>query len=194
MSPTCLLLCACWPTRVQTHALLQGSCSRSLLHFQLAALQNSPRIHKLRCCRPGATHRRNICLLRERSCSCWPLSALLGVTSSWLIYESRLQGLGLVFVAVYQRALKLMYVDALLERVRADFSVHYNAGRFNYATFDENFRSALREAEAQADAARKPGAIQSGLQNRVRHWFLRTDGRGPVLGTVERRLSCRKPV
>lgn len=28
-----------------------------------------------------------------------------------------LQGLGLVFVAVYQKALKLLYVDELLERV-----------------------------------------------------------------------------
>ncbi len=27
-----------------------------------------------------------------------------------------------MFVAVYQRALKLLYVDALLERLKADFS------------------------------------------------------------------------
>ena len=32
------------------------------------------------------------------------------------------QGLGLVFVAVYQRALKLLYVDALLERLKAEFA------------------------------------------------------------------------
>ena len=36
-----------------------------------------------------------------------------------------LQGLGLVFVAVYQRALKLLYVDDLLERVKEDFKGHY---------------------------------------------------------------------
>ena len=33
-----------------------------------------------------------------------------------------MQGLGLVFVAVYQRALKLLYVDALLERLKAEFA------------------------------------------------------------------------
>ena len=77
------------------------------------------------------------------------------------------QGLGLVFVAVYQRALKLMYVDSLLERVKAEFSVQYSPKRFDYAAFDADFRSALREAEAQADAAKRPGAIQAGMQAKV---------------------------
>ena len=36
-----------------------------------------------------------------------------------------MQGLGLVFVAVYQRALKLLYVDDLLERVKENFKGHY---------------------------------------------------------------------
>ena len=36
-----------------------------------------------------------------------------------------LQGLGLVFVAVYQRALKLLYVDELLERVKHEFAQQY---------------------------------------------------------------------
>lgn len=36
-----------------------------------------------------------------------------------------LQGLGLVFVAVYQRALKLLYVDELLERVKREFAQQY---------------------------------------------------------------------
>ena len=35
------------------------------------------------------------------------------------------QGLGLVFVAVYQRALKLLYVDELLERVKQEFAQQY---------------------------------------------------------------------
>ena len=35
------------------------------------------------------------------------------------------QGLGLVFVAVYQRALKLLYVDELLQRVKQDFAKQY---------------------------------------------------------------------
>ena len=36
-----------------------------------------------------------------------------------------LQGLGLVFVAVYQRSLKLLYVEELLERVKQEFSPQY---------------------------------------------------------------------
>ena len=51
-----------------------------------------------------------------------------------------MQGLGLVFVAVYQRALKLLYVDALLERVRADFAKQYTPKRYDYANFEELFR------------------------------------------------------
>ena len=38
-----------------------------------------------------------------------------------------MQGLGLVFVAVYQRALKLLYVDALLERLKAEFAEQVSA-------------------------------------------------------------------
>ena len=56
------------------------------------------------------------------------------------------QGLGLVFVAVYQRALKLLYVDALLERVRADFSRQYSPKRYDYASFEELFRCCLPAA------------------------------------------------
>jgi signal recognition particle receptor subunit alpha len=37
-----------------------------------------------------------------------------------------LQGLELVFVAVYQKALKLMYVDRLLERMKAEFVLQYD--------------------------------------------------------------------
>ena len=35
------------------------------------------------------------------------------------------QGLGLVFVAVYQRTLKLLYVDELLARVKQEFTIQY---------------------------------------------------------------------
>lgn len=40
-----------------------------------------------------------------------------------------MQGLGLVFVAVYQRALKLLYVDALLERLKAEFAEQVQRSR-----------------------------------------------------------------
>ena len=45
----------------------------------------------------------------------------------WTMLDNQLclQGLGLVFVAVYQRALKLLYVDELLDRVKREFAQQY---------------------------------------------------------------------
>ena len=40
----------------------------------------------------------------------------------YVMAQHPVQGLGLVFVAVYQRALKLLYVDVLLERIKAEFA------------------------------------------------------------------------
>ena len=37
-----------------------------------------------------------------------------------------------MFVAVYQKALKLLYVDELLERVRRDFSPRYRPALYEY--------------------------------------------------------------
>lgn len=51
-----------------------------------------------------------------------------------------LQGLGLVFVAVYQKALKLLYVDELLERVNKSFAPRYKPGCFEYPEFDATFQ------------------------------------------------------
>ncbi len=45
-----------------------------------------------------------------------------------------IQGLGLVFVAVYQRALKLLYVDELLERVKQEFSQQYKPDQVKEST------------------------------------------------------------
>ena len=45
-----------------------------------------------------------------------------------------IQGLGLVFVAVYQRALKLLYVDELLERVKQEFSQQYKPDQVTETT------------------------------------------------------------
>jgi signal recognition particle receptor subunit alpha len=45
-----------------------------------------------------------------------------------------IQGLGLVFVAVYQRALKLLYVDELLERVKQEFSQQYKPDQVKETT------------------------------------------------------------
>ena len=64
-------------------------------------------------------------------------ATLLQSTAVWLSSEDlqypsvvdmcqTLQGLELVFVAVYQKALKLLYVDQLLERMKAEFVIHYD--------------------------------------------------------------------
>ncbi len=66
-----------------------------------------------------------------------------------------LQGLGLVFVAVYQRALKLLYVDELLERMKAEFPKHYQPKCFDYPAFTDSFEKARAELEGAADANKR---------------------------------------
>lgn len=64
------------------------------------------------------------------------------------------QGLGLVFVAVYQRALKLLYVDNLLEAVKQEFADSYfKPKQYDYPKFEATYKRLLAEAEARADAA-----------------------------------------
>lgn len=64
------------------------------------------------------------------------------------------QGLGLVFVAVYQRALKLLYVDNLLEAVKQEFADSYfKPKQYDYPKFEATYMRLLAEAEARADAA-----------------------------------------
>ncbi|CAM0871175.1 unnamed protein product [Alopecurus aequalis] len=64
--------------------------------------------------------------------------------------------LGLVFVAVYQRMLHLLYVDDLLAAVRKEFSQIYDPKRgVSYDEFGEMFRQLHLEAEARAEAMKK---------------------------------------
>jgi len=65
--------------------------------------------------------------------------------------------LGLVFVAVYQRMLHLLYVDDLLAAVRARFSQVYNPNKLSYDDVftHDTFRQLHLEAEARAEAMRK---------------------------------------
>ncbi|KAF5842562.1 SRP54-type protein [Dunaliella salina] len=61
---------------------------------------------------------------------------------------SQAEGLGLVFVAVYQKALSLMYVDELLYLVKQDFTAHYyKPNEFSYPTFEEHFMRLLKQWE-----------------------------------------------
>lgn len=66
-----------------------------------------------------------------------------------------LQALGLVFVAVYQKALKLSYVDTLLERAARSFVPRYKPGAYGYPEFDDPFKRMLEACESKADAARR---------------------------------------
>ena len=63
-----------------------------------------------------------------------------------------MQKLGLVFVAVYQSALKLAYVDRLLERIRGLFAEEYIERKYDYITFDATFKKELERAERAAEA------------------------------------------
>ncbi|KAF8762662.1 hypothetical protein HU200_009190 [Digitaria exilis] len=64
-------------------------------------------------------------------------------------------GLGLVFVAVYRRVLRLLYVDDLLAAVRAEFARVYNPKRTSYDGFGDVFRQLHLEAQARADEMNK---------------------------------------
>ncbi len=66
------------------------------------------------------------------------------------------QGLGLVFVAVFQKTLSLLYVDELLARVRDEFAGHYKPGCYDYDAFTPIFAPILKGCESRAEAARKP--------------------------------------
>jgi signal recognition particle receptor subunit alpha len=65
------------------------------------------------------------------------------------------QDLGLVFVAVYQRALSLLYVDDLLDRVVTKFVGEFDPAVHNYSAFNDTFRQLVLEAEKQSSERSK---------------------------------------
>jgi signal recognition particle receptor subunit alpha len=93
------------------------------------------------------------CLLEERSGAASynydPPGA--SYTLKWTFHNE----LGLVFVAVYQRILHLLYVDDLLAMVKREFSEIYDPKRTVYDDFDETFRQLRKEAEARAEDMKK---------------------------------------
>ncbi|XP_078438794.1 signal recognition particle receptor alpha subunit family protein [Wolffia australiana] len=95
------------------------------------------------------------CLLEERSANVSydydAPSAGAAYTLKWTFHNE----LNLVFVAVYQRILRLLYVDDLLAAVKRDFAAIYNPKRVDYHDFDEIFRQLQKEAEARAKELRK---------------------------------------
>lgn len=67
--------------------------------------------------------------------------------------------LGLVFVAVYQRMLQLLYVDELLEAAKNEFAPLYNPRRQEYLEFGDTFRQLVQEAEARAKEMKRPKQV-----------------------------------
>ncbi|KAK7354251.1 hypothetical protein VNO80_19710 [Phaseolus coccineus] len=89
------------------------------------------------------------CLLEERSGAASYNYDAPGAsyTLKWTFHNE----LGLVFVAVYQRILHLLYVEDLLAMVKREFSQIYDPKRTVYPDFDETFRQLKMEALARAE-------------------------------------------
>ncbi|KAL0431883.1 UNVERIFIED_CONTAM: Signal recognition particle receptor subunit alpha [Sesamum radiatum] len=118
------------------------------------------------------------CLLEERSGAASYSYDAPGAayTLKWTFHNE----LGLVFVAVYQRILHLLYVDDLLSMVKQEFSDIYDPKRTLYNDFDDIFQQLKKEAEARAEEmkkskqvgkpvndnlGRKQGQVQSGSRD-----------------------------
>lgn len=99
------------------------------------------------------------CLLEERSGAASYNYDVPGVsyTLKWTFHNE----LGLVFVAVYQKILHLLYVDDLLAMVKREFSEIYDPKRMAYDDFDETFRQLRKEAEARAEEMKKSKQVVS---------------------------------
>eukprot|EP00193_Tetraselmis_chui_P012325 CAMPEP_0177780192 /NCGR_PEP_ID=MMETSP0491_2-20121128/17057_1 /TAXON_ID=63592 /ORGANISM="Tetraselmis chuii, Strain PLY429" /LENGTH=263 /DNA_ID=CAMNT_0019299917 /DNA_START=103 /DNA_END=890 /DNA_ORIENTATION=- len=127
--------------------------------FQLAALKGEPIQALIR-----------TCLLEERgaekSFSYTPRDGA-AYSLKWRLYND----LGLVFVAVYQRALSLLYVDDLLDRVVTKFVGEFDPAVHNYSAFNDTFRQLVLEAEKQSSERSKiakgprPSAKKPNTQN-----------------------------
>lgn len=100
------------------------------------------------------------CLLEERSGAASYNYDAPGASYSlkWTFHND----LGLVFVAVYQRILHLLYVDDLLAAVKREFSQVYDPTRTVYRDFDEIFKQLKIEAEARAEDLKKSNPVVVG--------------------------------
>ncbi|OIT01536.1 PREDICTED: signal recognition particle receptor subunit alpha-like [Nicotiana attenuata] len=118
------------------------------------------------------------CLLEERSGAASYNYDAPGAayTLKWTFHNE----LGLVFVAVYQRILHLLYVDELLAMVKREFSEIYDPKKTVYNEFDDVFQQLRKEAEARAEEmkkskqvgkpatnnlGKKQGQVQKGIMN-----------------------------
>ncbi|XP_057545719.1 uncharacterized protein LOC130824649 [Amaranthus tricolor] len=97
------------------------------------------------------------CLLEERSgLASYTYDAPgASYTLKWTFHNE----LGLVFVAVYQKILHLLYVDELLSLVKREFSEIYDPSRMDYGDFDDVYRQLMKEAEARAEEIKKSSKL-----------------------------------
>ncbi|KAF9613757.1 hypothetical protein IFM89_010487 [Coptis chinensis] len=120
------------------------------------------------------------CLLEERSGDASYNYDAPGAayTLKWTFHNE----LGLIFVAVYQRILHLLYVDDLLDMVKREFSMVYDPKRtIYYNDFDDAFRQLQKEAEARVEDLKKSNkqVLRPGSNNNVQSKklaVLRSDG------------------
>ncbi|KAG8373407.1 hypothetical protein BUALT_Bualt11G0021100 [Buddleja alternifolia] len=101
------------------------------------------------------------CLLEERSGSALYSHDAPGAsyTLKWTFHNE----LGLVFVAVYQRILHLLYVDELLSMVKQQFSEIYDPKRTSYNDFGDMFLQLKKEAEMHAEEMKKSKPVNNNL-------------------------------
>ncbi|KAF6256404.1 SRP54-type protein, partial [Scenedesmus sp. NREL 46B-D3] len=97
------------------------------------------------------------CLLEERSGdAAFTYAPKVGAQQAlkWTFHN----GLGLVFVAVYQKTLSLLYVEDLLSAIKEAFLQEYTPGSYSYPQFQDKFAQVLRDCETRADKARSLAA------------------------------------
>ncbi|GMY35610.1 signal recognition particle receptor subunit alpha-like [Fagus crenata] len=114
------------------------------------------------------------CLLEERSGAASYNYDAPGAayTLKWTFHNE----LGIVFVAVYQRILHLLYVDELLAMAKREFSEVYDPKRTDYSDFDETFRQLRKEAEARAEELKKSKPVSKPLSNSKKQGQVQKNG------------------
>lgn len=82
-----------------------------------------------------------------------------------------------MFVAVYQKALTLLYVDTLLEKIKDKFEAVHKPGVYEYDHFEDTFRKVLKDCEAKADTFRRQGNVKTPSSAKVQSnmvvWIIR---------------------
>ena len=81
------------------------------------------------------------------------------------------QGLDLVFVAVYQQMLTVPYVDALLQALKKEFAAVYRPGVYSYPQFSDTYfkmRTRLEKLNMNSKQ-RQQGRSNGAAVNKVRN-------------------------